>query len=808
MRNTNWNICILFITFIALFLPQEVSAQYSSVTISGMVKDKASGQALPFVNVILKNAADSAFVAGTITDDNGRFSLSGVHPGQYIFKISYADYITKIQPMFVGSLSEFLDITAIELSENAQTLEEITVTAKQENISNKMDKKTYSVADNVSQSGGSVLQTMQNLPGITVQEGKVLLRGNDKITVLIDGKQTALTGFGNQYGLDNIPSSSIDRIEIINNPSSKYDANGNAGIINIILKKNKQEGWTGKVGLSKGLGSLWVRKDNLPTIRPQYQFTPKVNPSISINYRKNKINAFLQADNLYTKTLNKNEFVTRTYSDGTTIQQQLKRNRNTNFFNSKAGLDWNINDHNMFTISALFGSEKIIDRGDQPFFTGNLSQRVRLWQFLEDELKTTVMATAMYQHKFKQPGHILNAGFNYTFHREDEKYFFDNIMPDYTGKDAFKLLSDEHVADLNLDYVRPLKYGRIEGGVKFRYRKIPTNMLFIPGLNSPLDTNAGGWATYREIIPAVYGNYVFESKRIEVEAGLRIEYVGLQYNVNPGHNTYKSDGYNYTQPFPNLRLAYKINDKNKLSVFYNRRVDRPNEVDIRIFPKYDDAEIIKVGNPALRPQFTNSVEFGYKTNWSKGYFYTAAYHKAAEGTITRISSNVPGSNLIYAIFQNVNKSYNTGIEAVVSQDVIKWYSFNVNLNAYHNQIDAFTVNNLYPVAHSFSTEKQQIFSGNIKLNNTFRFAKSVTAQLTAVYLTPDIIPQGRIKSRFSLDAGVKKAIQKGKGELFLNATDLLGTMVIRKTIRGDNFNYTSADYYETQVVRFGYSYKF
>lgn len=262
------------------------------------------------------------------------------------------------------------------------------------------------------------------------------------------------------------------------------------------------------------------------------------------------------------------------------------------------------------------------------------------------------------------------------------------------------------------------------------------------------------------------------------------------------------------QPFPNVRLAYKINNTNKVSFFYNRRVDRPNEVDIRIFPKYDDAEIIKVGNPALRPQFTNSLELGYKTNWKNGYFYSAVYHRFADGTITRISSIVPGSNLIYAIFQNVNKSYNTGAEVVLSQEVSKTYSFNLNLNAYHNQIDAFMVENLYPVPHLFSADKQEIVSGNLKLNNTFHLPKSIDLQLTTIYLAPDIIPQGEIAARFSLDAGIKKAIQKGKGELFFNATDLLNTMVIKKKIQGNGFRYVSTDYYETQVMRLGYSYKF
>jgi len=797
----------LLTLIIQLFLFTISNAQ-KTVTISGIIKDKNSKVVLPFAHVVLKSEKDSTFVSGTVTNEEGRFSISKVNTGDYFFEVSYAGYKTTKQSLFVGNLTEYLDIKTIEIEEKSTSLEEVVVKGKTAELSEKMDKKTFSVADNISQSGGSVLQTMQNLPGVTVQDGKVQLRGNDRVTVLIDGKQTALTGFGSQSGLDNIPSSAIEKIEIINNPSAKYDANGNAGIINIVMKKNKQEGFNGKVGFTTGLGSLWVRKENLPTIRPQYQFTPKINPSLSFNYRKNKIHVFFQADNLYTQTLNKNEFVTRTYDDGTIINQQLKRNRNTNFFTSKVGVDWRINQNNTLAISALFGSEKIIDRGDQPFFNADNSVRKRLWQFLEDELKTTAMATATYQHKFKQAGHLLNIGFNYTFHREDEKYFYDNYLPTTTGTDAFKLLSDEQVYDYNFDYIKPLKYGRIETGIKLRNRNIPTNMQFIPGVNSVLDTNAGGWATYKELIPAIYGNYIFENKKWEAELGLRIEYVKIQYDVNPNHNTYKSDGYNYTQPFPNGRLAYKINDRNKISIFYNRRVDRPNEVDIRIFPKYDDAEIIKVGNPALRPQFTNSFELGYKTSWDKGYFYSAAYHRFADGTITRISIIAPNSNLIYAIFQNAGRSYNTGLEVVLTQEVAKWYSFNLNLNGYHNQINAFSVENKYPVPTTFSADKQEIISGNIKLNSTFHLPKNFDAQLTAIYLAPDIIPQGKISQRFSLDLGIKKSLQKGKGELFLNATDILNTMIIKKEIQGQGFNYISTDYYETQVIRLGYGYKF
>lgn len=792
-----------------IFLPGLVMAQSASVSVSGNLKDKASQEAMSFVNVILKKSIDSSFVAGTISGENGLFTLSEIKPGDYVLEASFIGYKKYAAPLFVGSNSQYVNIGTILMEESAGQLGEVTVTGQREAVNEAMDKKTYSVDQNVSQSGGSVLQSMNNLPGVTTQDGQVQLRGNSQVMILIDGKQTAITGFGNQNGLDNLPASAVDRIEIINNPSARYDANGNAGIINIILKKEDQQGFNGKVGLSTGLGALWVRKENLPEIRPQYTATPKINPSILLNYRKNKVNLFVQADNLYTQTLNKNEFVTRSYDNGSIVNQQMKRNRNTNFLTTKAGLDWFINDRNTLTISGLFSQEIIKDRGDQPFYDGISGDRQRLWQFLEDEVLTAAMSTVAYEHKFAQPGHKLNIGFNYTFDREDEKYFFDNTMPSYTTSENFALIADQKVADFTLDYTKPMKHGLLETGLKFRRRTIPTNMQFNPSAtNSVLDTGADGIAEYKETIPAIYGNYTYEVKKLEAEFGLRVEYVDLQYDVDPNHNTYTSDGYNYFQPFPNARLTFRLDSKNDLSVFYNRRVDRPDEGDIRIFPKYDDAEIIKVGNPAIQPQFTNTFELGYRNSWDQGYLYSAVYHRISDGTITRVGTTVGNSNLIYNISQNAGKSYNTGLEVVITQELSDRVSFNLNLNGYRNQIDAFTVTNKYPTENTFTAEEQEVFSGNIKLNTNLTFAKNTDAQFTAIYLAPDIIPQGTIEGRFSLDVGVKRAIQNGKGELFFNATDLLNTMVIKKKITGNNFTYTSADYYETQVVRIGYSYKF
>jgi hypothetical protein len=188
--------------------------------------------------------------------------------------------------------------------------------------------------------------------------------------------------------------------------------------------------------------------------------------------------------------------------------------------------------------------------------------------------------------------------------------------------------------------------------------------------------------------------------------------------------------------------------------------------------------------------------------------YTALYHRITDGTITRIATSLEDSNLIYNISQNAGKSFNTGIEVVLNKDLSNNLSANLNMNGYYNKIDAFSVVNKYPVENTFTADEQTVYSGNVKLNLSAELPKNFEAQITSIYLAPDIIPQGKIKSRFSVDMGIKKPIQNNKGELFLNATDLFNTLVIKKEVNGDTFNYTSQDYYETQVIRVGYKYKF
>lgn len=780
------------------------------VTVSGRIQDAQTNAPLPYSIIRLRRERDSSVVAGRLADSTGAFVFTGVTKGAYLVEVRTIGYAPLRQSVFVGELSTFLDVGVLKLVPSAPLLiKDVVVSAVQDEVATAMDRKTYRVADNVAQSGGSVVQAMAALPGVTVtQDGTLQLRGSDKVAVLIDGKQTALTGASSQRGLENLPASAIERIEIITNPGAKYDANASAGIINLILKQEPQRGLSGRLGLTAGAGALWEKRGNLPGIRPQFQNTPKFNPSFAVNYRSGETNAFLRGDWLYSPTLNKNEFATRSYDDGTVILQQIQRNRRTDYATLNAGVDRALGARSTLSVSALVNREKILDDGDNPYFEGTLATRYRLWQFLEDEVKYTAFASTVYARRFRQPGHSFTLTGNYSFHREDEQYFFTNTRPTFIGNDAFKLLSDEHIWDLNADYVRPLRQGRVELGFKGRYRSIPVNMQFFPGLQSPIDSGAGGWATYREQIPALYGTYVYDGRAFEVEGGLRVESVRVAYDVNPDHNTYRSDQYSYLQPFPTVRVAWKLSEDHKLSLFVNRRVDRPNEVDIRIFPKYDEPELIKVGNPGLRPQFTTSVDLGYRAAWATGSLYAAGYHRVIDATITRIATQAPGSVLLYNVFQNAGRSWTTGTELVWQQTLTRDASLSANATAYRSTFGAFRVVNRYPVPVLYSAERASMFSGNVKLNATLRLPGELETRLASIYLAPDLLPQGRIGSRYSLDLGVRRSIQRGRGELTVNATDLLNTMQIRRSIRGTDFRVESTDYLETQVVRAGYTWKF
>ncbi|MGB5437755.1 MAG: TonB-dependent receptor, partial [Maribacter sp.] len=642
--------------------------------------------------------------------------------------------------------------------------------------------------------------------------GKVVLRGSDKVVILIDGKQSSLTGYGNQKGLANIPASNIEKIEIINNPSAKYDANGFAGIVNIIYKKEKQTGLNGDIGLSFGVGALGKRKADTPTDLGSFSVNPKLIPSVNLNYKTGKLNYFLQSEFIAQEALPNNEFTTRNYEDGRNIISQVPENRKQFRSIINAGVDYDLDDNNSFTFSGLYDREKHIDTAQVAFIDMNTNTRNRFYNWEEEEVTRYINAAVNYRHKFKQTGHTLSANAQYTQGLEDETYSLNDSSSVRVGRDKTNIRAIENTTSISSDYVRPFRSGRIELGAKLRIRRLPVEYTITPGNQSIIYPDLGTFSDWGENLYAGYFNYLLEKEKFDVEAGLRAEQTDVFYDLDPVNAYYpNNDKYDYFELFPSVRFTYKLNDDNKVSVFYNRRVDRPGEPELRVFPKYDDPELLKVGNPYLRPQFTDAFEIAHKYSWGSGSLFSALYHRIIHDQYMRIfaiDDSNPNYDIVNRIYQNTGRATNSGVEFLLSQDLTAVWKVSGSLNWYSNAIDTYQGRLLFPFERDFTIDASTANAYDAKVNTEFNLPKDFAVQLTGIYFSKRNIPQGEQLARSSMDLGIKKGLWDKKAELTLSASDIFNRFGIRQKVTNEGFTALYENYYETQIVRLGLKYKF
>ena len=342
-----------------------------------------------------------------VTDNNGRSVVSDLAKGTYRLTISAAGYDSASREILVGETTTALDIGRIGLHQSAQ---EIVVTGNRtQDVTLAPGANSFVVANSALAQSGSVLSAMKGLPGITVErDGHVLLRGSDRVTILIDGKPSALTGIGNQSGLDSIPAANIERIDVINNPSARYAAQGSAGIINIVMRSTRKVGWSGHVGLKGGFGAFGRRKPDLPTQLGSFDWTPKISPYFSVNRNGEKADWHLQGELLKQRKLPNNEFSTRFYDDGRIIVSQVPENRKQTQYVLKGGTDQRLDDNDTLSINAAFDVEDHLDVAQVPFIEKTTNTLTRFWSWRENEQTGHVSASVNYRHDFPEAGHTLS----------------------------------------------------------------------------------------------------------------------------------------------------------------------------------------------------------------------------------------------------------------------------------------------------------------------------------------------------------------------------------------------------------------
>ena len=804
---------IAVITFACLpmwCLAQDVPGE---ATVSGRVIDRNTRQPAPFVTVTVTDAASGATVTGALTDDSGRFVVSGLAEGRYVITSTFLGYLPVEADILIGDKNDIFNIGDIELVSASRDLEEVVVSARQEILEASLDRRVFSLEDIIAQGSGSLLDAMRGLPGITVeQDGKVLLRGSDRVAILVDGKQSSLTGFGNQSGLDSVPAANIESIEIINNPSARYDAAGMAGIINIVYARERDQGLHVDAGMTIGSGQLTKRKDDLPTEIGSYARNLKVIPNLNLVHNEENIQYFLQAEILFQEDIPNNEFTSRFYDDGRVIYSQVPENREQVHYVVNGGFDRSLDDYRTLTFSSIIDFETHTDVAQVPFIDGATGDLNRFWFWEEKEDTGFFNVNLDYVRRFEEPGHQYSLSFQYTRGWEDEAYFLNEISPVRIGTDATHLVAKENTLPIQIDYVRPLRSGRFEAGARLQKRWIPISYDVQRGQNSVIYSGLGDWSEWGEDIYSGYMNSVHEKERYDVEAGIRIEQTDVYYDL-PLQNIYydQSDSYDYFKLYPNVRLTYNVNDLNRISVHYNNRVDRPGEPELRIFAKYDDPELLKVGNPYLRPQFTETFEIAYERLWDTGSIIVSAYHRNIEDPFTRVFAIDPTNqvyDIINRVYQNVGSGANTGLEFIATQDIGENWELSGSINWYDNVIDQDQVTLLFPVVRPFNVQRSQDNTWDAKLNNQFEFRNGLELQVSVVYYAEKNIAQGTQAARSSVDLGLSKPVMSDRGEIVASFVDIFNAFGLKQLISGDGFDAVYENYYETQVFSLGFNYQF
>jgi len=787
---------------------------FSQTTVSGRVFSLEDRQPLLNSTVSVFEAGTTELVTGVIANDQGRFSVANLPAGEYDFIITYIGYESLKRQVVTGLLNKFLDLGSIFMKPASRELSEVNVVGQKLTISSVLDRKSYSAESFISGSAGSVLDIIKTLPGVVIdQESRIILRGSDKVAILIDGKQSSLTGFGSQKGLENIPASQIESIEIINNPSAKYDASGMAGIVNIIFKKSAKKGFSGDIGFSPGIGMVTKRKTDLPTGMASYSDNWKFTPSLNVNYKTEKLNLFWQSYLIHQRRLPNNEFTTRFYDNGDMTESQVAENRSQNHYNLKLGLDWNLTPKQTMTLFGLYDYEWHIDT-TRVWYFGNKNYQLplRKWGFHESEGTGFTNITLQHKYRFQQAGHELNSQILFTKGWEDETYNLSQDGPSpypVINSDKTRVLAPEYVYLLSSDYARPLPFGRLEAGIQGKLRHMPISYTVTKNpINTALIYNFGDWSEWDESITGGYLNMISEFLKFDIEAGLRGEYTGVKYRfaLNPYFN---EDQYDYFSLFPNIRFTLKAGKSNKISLFYNRRIDRPGEDILRIFPKYDDPELLKIGNPSLRPQFTQNFEMAHKHMWESGSFYTSFYHKIIDDYYTRIYIQDPlHSEITIKAYDNLERATNTGLEITLDQKILKQWKVSASSNIYRNTINDHTGQIEFPESQSYSINKRSDTPFFAKVIGQLSLPHDFQIEMTGQFFSAKNIGQGRELSKGGIDLGLKKYLLSNKLELNLSATDIFNTMGIRQEIEGDGFHVEYENYYETQVFSLVCKYKF
>ena len=754
-------VLILVLLFSSLFSFAQQGPALPKIKITGKVVEKISKQPLEYATVTFLAPNNPKPVAGGITNPKGEFDIE-IKPGVYDIKIEFISF--KINEIKQKKLQSNTSLGLILLEEDANQLDEVIIRSEKTTVEIKLDKKVYNVGSDLMVKGGTVSDVLDNIPSVSVDvEGNVSLRGNDNVRVLIDGKPSNAINIAEALRL--IPADAIEKVEVITNPSARYDAEGGGGLLNIILKKGKNQGLNGTFIASTGYPETYGLSGNLNYKSKNFNlFTTQ-----GYNDRNNPGNAF--TDSRYLNSDN----TTRNY-----VNETRENERNSKGYNGNFGMEWNLSESlswtNTFNYRKSNGDN--IDNVFQNYYNSGFNyDYTRNRVNAESSDSENVEFTTNFTKKFKKDGHKLTI--DGSFSTNDDKN--DALITDKatnTNVVKFDNTINNQTQNRNLlqmDYVLPFGKGsQFEAGYRGDFAELTTD--YRVENDGLLNTNFTNTLQYKEQVNAIYTQYGVKINKFSALFGLRFEDSNIDVN-QLATNDFNNKKYNNF--FPSAFFTYEISDESSASVSYSRRIQRPRGRMLNPFSNLSSNINIFVGNPDLNPAFSDAIDFGYIKRWEKLTFNTSLYVNKTTDVFQfarRESGDfINGTPIIISSPINLATEYRTGFEFTLNYSPYKWWKLNGNFNFFRNETQGnyvYTNFNNNVITQNFDNTSTSWFT---RITSKVTLPYKIDWQTNASYNGAQKMAQGKSLGVFAANLAFSKDIMKDKGTLSFNVSDVFNS---------------------------------
>jgi outer membrane receptor protein involved in Fe transport len=719
--------------------------QEGQLVVTGGLTDEKNNP-IPYASVALFTQQDSSMVGGAVSDETGVFQISS-KPGSYFIRITFLSFTEK--SIKLTRTTGAVDLGIIKLESSARQLDEVVIVGEKSQMELELDKRVFNVGKDMSNTGGNAADILDNIPSVSVGvDGTVSLRGSENVRILINGKPSGLT-LRDPDALRQLQANMVERVEVITNPSSRYDAEGEVGIINIVLKENKQNGINGTFTATAGYPTFY-------------------GGSYSLNIRRRKVNFFSSYGSDYRSSPGYNNTFQRFgRKEGMFTSQRNTDRKSTELsHNIRGGFDLFMTDKSSITGSVMYNIEDGLNTST--LNVSNLlndqlqSQSTRIDKEQEDE--TNIEAALNFKQVLSSEEHTFSADAQYIRSVDGENSDYTQTSDDGTIIQRAENIALEENWFIQSDYVHPFKDGKAEAGIRSTNRKVDNdygleeqdgngNWIPFPAFNNNL--------IYTEHVHAAYLMAGKKISKLSIQAGVRGEYSDISTELT---ETNEVNNRNYFNLFPSVNLGYEVRKNKTWQLSYSKRINRPRFRDLLPFSNFSDTAVLFMGNPNLNPEYTHSFETGYLINWENGSVLSSAYYRYRMGVIERITQVEDGVTKIIPVNLSTQNAY--GLEFNVSLSVKKWWQLNTSANFYRAITEGqFQDENFFSDTYTF----------NSRTTSKLTMLKDLNFQTSFNYRAPRVTTQGKELSSYNLDFALSKDIMKGKATVTANVRDILNT---------------------------------